>query len=49
MLELEVLGWWVLVGVDRARAATPIRSSRRRPIRSPSVPLVISEPATAKP
>ena len=30
-------------------AAAPISSSRRRPIRSPSVPMVISEPATRKP
>ena len=30
-------------------AAAPIRSSRRRPIRSPSVPIVISEPAMRKP
>ena len=30
-------------------AAAPISSSLRRPIRSPSVPMVISEPATRKP
>jgi len=30
-------------------AAAPIISSRRRPIRSPSVPIVISEPATMNP
>ena len=30
-------------------AAAPIISSRRRPMRSPSVPIVISEPATMKP
>ena len=30
-------------------AAAPISSSRRRPMRSPSVPIVISEPATRKP
>ena len=30
-------------------AAAPIISSRRRPIRSPRVPMVISEPATMKP
>ena len=30
-------------------AAAPISSSRRRPIRSPSVPIVISEPATRNP
>ena len=30
-------------------AAAPISSSRRRPIRSPSVPMVISEPATRNP
>ena len=30
-------------------AAAPIMSSRRRPIRSPRVPMVISEPATRKP
>ncbi len=30
-------------------AAAPIRSSRRRPIRSPSVPIVIRKPATRKP
>ena len=30
-------------------AAAPISSSRRRPIRSPSVPIVISRPATRKP
>jgi hypothetical protein len=29
--------------------AAPIISTRRRPIRSPSVPMVISEPATRKP
>jgi hypothetical protein len=32
-----------------AKAAAPIRSSRRRPIRSPSVPMVIREPATTNP
>jgi hypothetical protein len=31
------------------KAAAPIRSRRRRPIRSPSVPIVISSPATMKP
>ena len=30
-------------------AAAPISSSRRRPIRSPSVPIVTSEPATMNP
>jgi hypothetical protein len=30
-------------------AAAPIKSIRRRPIRSPSVPIVMSEPATMKP
>jgi hypothetical protein len=30
-------------------AVAPIRSSRRRPIRSPSVPIVIRKPATTKP
>ena len=30
-------------------AAAPIMSSRRRPMRSPRVPMVISEPATRKP
>ena len=30
-------------------AVAPISSSRRRPIRSPSVPIVISRPATRKP
>ena len=30
-------------------AAAPMSSSRRRPIRSPSVPIVISDPATRKP
>ena len=30
-------------------AAAPISSRRRRPIRSPSVPIVISEPASRKP
>ena len=30
-------------------AAAPISSSRRRPIRSPRVPIVISEPATMNP
>jgi len=30
-------------------AAAPIINSRRRPMRSPSVPIVISEPATRKP
>ena len=29
--------------------AAPISSSRRRPMRSPSVPIVISSPATRKP
>ena len=31
------------------KAAAPMRSSRRRPIRSPSVPIVMSEPATTNP
>ena len=31
------------------KAAAPIISSFRRPTRSPSVPIVISEPATKKP
>jgi hypothetical protein len=42
--------------VDRAASteatpkhAAPISSSRRRPMRSPSVPKVISEPASMKP
>ena len=30
-------------------AAAPISSSRRRPIRSPSVPIVMSDPATMNP
>jgi hypothetical protein len=30
-------------------AAAPIKSSRRRPIRSPSVPIVINKPATMNP
>ena len=30
-------------------APAPIRSSFRRPIRSPSVPIVISDPASMKP
>ena len=30
-------------------AAAPMRSSRRRPIRSPSVPIVIRKPATRNP
>ena len=30
-------------------AAAPISSRRRRPIRSPSVPIVISDPATMNP
>jgi hypothetical protein len=30
-------------------AAAPIRSSLRRPIRSPSVPIVMSDPATMNP
>ena len=30
-------------------AAAPIISSRRRPIRSPSVPIVIRQPATMNP
>ena len=30
-------------------ATAPISSSRRRPIRSPSVPIVISAPATRNP
>jgi hypothetical protein len=29
--------------------AAPLRSSRRRPMRSPSVPMVMSAPATRKP
>ena len=32
-----------------ANATAPIMSRRRRPIRSPSVPIVIKEPATRKP
>ena len=32
-----------------AKAKPPIMSSRRRPIRSPSVPIVMSEPAMRKP
>ena len=31
------------------KAAAPISSSRRRPIRSPSVPIVIRKPASMKP
>jgi hypothetical protein len=31
------------------KKAAPISNSRRRPMRSPSVPAVISEPATRKP
>ena len=31
------------------KAAAPIIRSRRRPIRSPSVPIVMSEPATRNP
>ena len=31
------------------KQAAPISSSLRRPMRSPSVPMVISEPATMKP
>jgi hypothetical protein len=31
------------------KAAAPIKSSRRRPIRSPSVPIVIRNPANRKP
>jgi hypothetical protein len=31
------------------KAAAPISSKRRRPIRSPSVPIVISDPATRNP
>jgi hypothetical protein len=31
------------------KAAAPIRSSLRRPIRSPSVPIVTRKPATMKP
>jgi hypothetical protein len=30
-------------------AVAPISSSRRRPMRSPSVPIVMREPATRKP
>ena len=33
----------------RPNAAAPISSNRRRPIRSPSAPIVISEPATRNP
>jgi len=33
----------------RPKPADPISSSLRRPIRSPSVPIVISQPATMKP
>jgi hypothetical protein len=32
-----------------ANASAPIISSRRRPMRSPSVPMVINDPATRKP
>lgn len=32
-----------------ANAAAPVNSSRRRPIRSPSVPIVITNPATMNP
>ena len=31
------------------KAAAPISSNRRRPMRSPSVPIVIKEPATRNP
>ena len=31
------------------KAAAPIMSSLRRPMRSPSVPIVVSEPATRNP
>ena len=34
---------------SRPNAAAPMRSSLRRPIRSPSVPIVIRKPATMKP
>jgi hypothetical protein len=34
---------------DSAKPAAPPRSSFRRPIRSPSVPMVISRPATRNP
>ena len=33
----------------KPNAAAPIRSKRRRPIRSPRVPIVISDPAIRKP
>ena len=33
----------------RPKATAPISSSRRRPMRSPSVPMVTSRPATRKP
>ena len=33
----------------RPKAAAPMRSRRRRPMRSPSVPMVISEPASRNP
>ena len=33
----------------RLKPAAPIMSSRRRPMRSPSVPIVIRKPATMKP
>jgi hypothetical protein len=34
---------------EAPNAAAPIRSKRRRPILSPNVPIVISNPATRKP
>jgi hypothetical protein len=34
---------------EAPNAAAPVSSSRRRPIRSPSVPIVIRKPATMKP
>ena len=33
----------------RPNATAPISNSRRRPIRSPSVPMVMRQPATMKP
>ena len=48
--EFDNVVWLYRQSADAtANAAAPISSSRRRPIRSPSVPMVISDPATRKP
>jgi hypothetical protein len=50
-VTMSISAEWENAAITEAtpKAAAPIRSSRRRPIRSPSVPMVISAPATMKP